>query len=179
MGPRRMSRRLGALQCGVCISNPGDLEAGEAGHLTFECRNFVRVDPQKDIVLDVSSTSSEEESEDDVPVQRTEKLGRSKGSHDDSKDGRKGRHKLKKSSDRKSRKRSNSSSDDATKKKKKRSTSYSSSDEEQSGKKKKVKSQKKKSKKSKKEHGKSKKKQKKRKEASSSSSSTSESSDTD
>lgn len=31
-----------------------------AGHLTFECRNFVRVDPRKDIVLDVSSTSSEE-----------------------------------------------------------------------------------------------------------------------
>lgn len=48
-----------------------------AGHLTFECRNFVRVDPQKDIVLDVSSTSSEE-SEDDIPVpQRSEKLGRS------------------------------------------------------------------------------------------------------
>lgn len=44
-----------------------------AGHLTFECRNFVRVDPQKDIVLDVSSTSSEE-SEDDAPVQYSEKL---------------------------------------------------------------------------------------------------------
>lgn len=48
-----------------------------AGHLTFECRNFVRVDPQKDIVLDVSSTSTEE-SEDDIPVpQHSEKLGRS------------------------------------------------------------------------------------------------------
>lgn len=44
-----------------------------AGHLTFECRNFVKVDPQKDIVLDVSSTSSEE-SEDDAPqFQRSEK----------------------------------------------------------------------------------------------------------
>ncbi|KAJ4943738.1 hypothetical protein JOQ06_006236, partial [Pogonophryne albipinna] len=107
-GPNKDNIRAGCKKCGY------------PGHLTFECRNFVRVDPQKDIVLDVSSTSSEEESEDDVPVQRTEKLGRSKGSHDDSKDGRKGRHKLKKSSDRKSRKRSNSSSDDATKKKKKR-----------------------------------------------------------
>ncbi|KAI4828874.1 hypothetical protein KUCAC02_022946, partial [Chaenocephalus aceratus] len=56
----------------------GCKKCGYPGHLTFECRNFVRVDPQKDIVLDVSSTSSEEESEDDVPVQRTEKLGRSK-----------------------------------------------------------------------------------------------------
>lgn len=50
-----------------------------AGHLTFECRNFVRVDPQKDIVLDVSSTSSEESEEDEPVVQRTEKLGRSRG----------------------------------------------------------------------------------------------------
>lgn len=51
-----------------------------AGHLTFECRNFVRVDPQKDIVLDVSSTSTEE-SEDDIPVpQNREKLARS-GQH--------------------------------------------------------------------------------------------------
>lgn len=29
MGPRTMSRRLGALQCGISISNPSDLEAGE------------------------------------------------------------------------------------------------------------------------------------------------------
>lgn len=47
-----------------------------AGHLTFECRNFVRVDPQKDIVLDVSSTSTEE-SEEDIPAeQQNEKPGR-------------------------------------------------------------------------------------------------------
>jgi hypothetical protein len=37
-----------------------------AGHLTFQCRNFVQVDPQKDIVLDVSSTSSESDDEDFV-----------------------------------------------------------------------------------------------------------------
>lgn len=46
-----------------------------AGHLTFECRNFVRVDPQKDIVLDVSSTSSEESEEDVAAAQQNEKLG--------------------------------------------------------------------------------------------------------
>ncbi|KAG8131061.1 hypothetical protein E2320_017582 [Naja naja] len=37
-----------------------------AGHLTFECRNFLRVDPKRDIVLDVSSTSSEESEEEEV-----------------------------------------------------------------------------------------------------------------
>ncbi len=31
-----------------------------AGHLTYECRNFLRADPTKDIHLDISSTSSEE-----------------------------------------------------------------------------------------------------------------------
>ena len=48
-----------------------------AGHLTFECRNFVRVDPQKDIVLDVSSTSSEESEEDLPEASRDDKQGRS------------------------------------------------------------------------------------------------------
>ncbi|KAJ0065038.1 hypothetical protein NL108_001034, partial [Boleophthalmus pectinirostris] len=47
------------------------------GHLTFECRNFIRVDPQKDIVLDVSSTSTEE-SEDDEPVQINERQRKGK-----------------------------------------------------------------------------------------------------
>ena len=30
-----------------------------AGHFTYQCRNFTRVNPSQDIVLDVSSTSSE------------------------------------------------------------------------------------------------------------------------
>ncbi|XP_034386293.1 protein SREK1IP1 [Cyclopterus lumpus] len=165
-GPNKDNIRAGCKKCGY------------PGHLTFECRNFVRVDPQKDIVLDVSSTSSEESEEDDVPAaQGNEKLGRSRGSRHNENDGRKGRHKRKKSGDRKSRKRSNSSSDEATKKKKKCSSSHSSSDEEERGKKKKVKSRKKKSKKTKKEHGKQqKKRQKKRKQESSSSPSASSSS---
>ena len=34
-----------------------------AGHLTFQCRNFVKADPSKDVVLDVSSTSSDSSDE--------------------------------------------------------------------------------------------------------------------
>ncbi|MBN3277432.1 SR1IP protein, partial [Polyodon spathula] len=43
----------------------GCKKCGYPGHLTFECRNFVRVDPKKDIVLDVSSTSSEDSDEEE------------------------------------------------------------------------------------------------------------------
>ena len=41
------------------------------GHLTFQCRNFVRVDPKKDVVVDVSSTSSEDDSDKEVSVSST------------------------------------------------------------------------------------------------------------
>ncbi|KAJ8954899.1 hypothetical protein NQ318_016838 [Aromia moschata] len=34
-------------------------KCGYAGHLTYQCRNFIKVDPNKEIVLDVSSTSSD------------------------------------------------------------------------------------------------------------------------
>jgi len=37
-----------------------------AGHLTFECRNVIRLDASKDVVLDVSSTSSDESSDDQL-----------------------------------------------------------------------------------------------------------------
>ena len=33
------------------------------GHLTFQCRNFLKADPQKDIVLDIDSTSSDSDDE--------------------------------------------------------------------------------------------------------------------
>ncbi|XP_029637755.2 CAX-interacting protein 4 [Octopus sinensis] len=39
-------------------------KCGYAGHLTFQCRNFIKADPRKDVLLDVSSTSSE--SSDDI-----------------------------------------------------------------------------------------------------------------
>uniref|UniRef100_A0A8C6W0H8 Protein SREK1IP1 n=1 Tax=Nothobranchius furzeri TaxID=105023 RepID=A0A8C6W0H8_NOTFU len=144
----------------------GCKKCGYPGHLTFECRNFVRVDPQKDIVLDVSSTSSEE-SEDDGPLILKDLkcfLGFTKASN----------YYLKFRS-------YSSSSDGGTKKKKKRSRSSSSSDEEERRKKKKL-SRKKKSKKNKKEHGKHhkmKEKKRKHKSSSSSSSTSGESSDSD
>ncbi|XP_018424833.1 PREDICTED: protein SREK1IP1, partial [Nanorana parkeri] len=48
----------------------GCKKCGYPGHLTFECRNFLRVDPQRDIVLDVSSTSSgDSDEEDEIPTQ--------------------------------------------------------------------------------------------------------------
>uniref|UniRef100_A0A8D2J4T4 Protein SREK1IP1 n=1 Tax=Varanus komodoensis TaxID=61221 RepID=A0A8D2J4T4_VARKO len=44
----------------------GCKKCGYPGHLTFECRNFLRVDPKRDIVLDVSSTSSEDTEEEEL-----------------------------------------------------------------------------------------------------------------
>ncbi|CAG5055163.1 unnamed protein product [Parnassius apollo] len=44
-------------------------KCGYAGHLTFQCRNFIKVDPNKEIVLDVSSTSSDSEDEYATPLQ--------------------------------------------------------------------------------------------------------------
>ncbi|KAK9695410.1 hypothetical protein QE152_g32585 [Popillia japonica] len=40
-------------------ARPACKKCGYAGHLTFQCRNFIKVDPNKEILLDVSSTSSE------------------------------------------------------------------------------------------------------------------------
>ncbi|XP_022832798.1 protein SREK1IP1-like [Spodoptera litura] len=49
-------------------------KCGYVGHLTFQCRNFLKVDPNKEIVLDVSSTSSGTEEEDiATPLQRLQK----------------------------------------------------------------------------------------------------------
>ncbi|KAL0628215.1 Protein SREK1IP1 [Plecturocebus cupreus] len=44
------------------------------GHLTFECRNFLRVDPKRDIVLDVSSTSSEDSDEENEELNKLQAL---------------------------------------------------------------------------------------------------------
>lgn len=47
--PQNKDVRVGCKKCGY------------PGHLTYQCRNFIKVDPNKDIVLDVSSTSSEDD----------------------------------------------------------------------------------------------------------------------
>merc|ERR1712156_875935 len=41
---------------------------GYPGHLTFQCRNFIKLDPIKDVVLDVSSTSSDSEDDYSTPL---------------------------------------------------------------------------------------------------------------
>merc|ERR1711874_513846 len=41
---------------------------GYPGHFTYECRNFVKLDQQKELVLDISSCSSDSEDETDTPI---------------------------------------------------------------------------------------------------------------
>lgn len=53
--------RFASASCGKEGARPACKKCGYAGHLTYQCRNFIRIDPNKDIVLDVSSTSSESE----------------------------------------------------------------------------------------------------------------------
>lgn len=42
---------------------PACKKCGYPGHFTYQCRNFLQINPHKDIVLDISSTSSESEEE--------------------------------------------------------------------------------------------------------------------
>lgn len=44
---------------------PACKKCGYPGHFTYQCRNFLKVNPNKDIVLDISSTSSETESDEE------------------------------------------------------------------------------------------------------------------
>ncbi|XP_045455729.1 protein SREK1IP1-like [Melitaea cinxia] len=118
-------------------------KCGYAGHLTFQCRNFIKVDPNKEIVLDVSSTSSDSEEEYATPLQTLREAELRQ----------KLQEKLQKAKEKKKskkRKRSRSSSTSSTS-----SSSSTSSDSSNSDKRKKRKHKKKK--KSKKSHKKSKK----------------------
>lgn len=47
---------------------PACKKCGYAGHLTYQCRNFLKIDPNKAIVLDVSSTSSDTEDDYTTPL---------------------------------------------------------------------------------------------------------------
>lgn len=119
----------------------GCKKCGYPGHLTFECRNFLRVDPQRDIVLDVSSTSSEDsDEEDDIPA-------KPQLSADKKKEVEVNKKKLKKKKAK-------------TKSKKQKKRSYSSSDSEDGPKAKKSKSHKKEKKPKKEKHHKKGKKKK-------------------
>ncbi|XP_013191810.1 protein SREK1IP1 [Amyelois transitella] len=126
-------------------------KCGYAGHLTFQCRNFIKVDPNKEIVLDVSSTSSDSEEEYATPLQSLREAELKQ----------KLQEKLKKAKEKKKskkRKRSRSSSTSSSTSTSSSSTSSDSSESE-SEKRKKHKKKKSKSKKSKKskEHKKSRK----------------------
>ncbi|CAH2237653.1 protein SREK1IP1-like [Pararge aegeria] len=123
-------------------------KCGYAGHLTFQCRNFIKVDPNKEIVLDVSSTSSDSEVEYATPLQTLREAELRQKLEEKLKNA-----KQKKKS--KKRKRSRSSSTSSTSSSS--SSSSSSSDSEASVSRKKKRKHKKKSKKSKKSHKKSKK----------------------
>eukprot|EP01137_Pigoraptor_chileana_P003223 Opistho-2@43109 len=45
-------------------------KCGQIGHLTFQCMNFIRVDPKKEVHLDISSTSSSDTSDSDDGARR-------------------------------------------------------------------------------------------------------------
>ncbi|XP_070375784.1 protein SREK1IP1, partial [Equus asinus] len=116
------------------------------GHLTFECRNFLRVDPKRDIVLDVSSTSSEESDEENEELNKLQALQEKRINEEEEKKKAKSKEKIK------------------LKKKRKRSYSSSSTEEDTSKQKKQKyqKKEKKKEKKNKSKKGKHHKKEKKR-----------------
>ncbi|KAJ3660964.1 hypothetical protein Zmor_005390 [Zophobas morio] len=102
-------------------------KCGYAGHLTYQCRNFIKVDPNKEIVLDVSSTSSETDQEYLTPltelrekelVEKLKKKRRKKKKKSEKKSKRKRKH-----SSTESESDSDTDSSDREKKKKKRQRS--------------------------------------------------------
>lgn len=99
-------------------------KCGYAGHLTYQCRNFLKVDPNKEIVLDVSSTSSESDMDYITPLTEIRK----KELKEKSKKHKKKKHKKKKKSSRKSE--SSREDDIADTKKRKHDSSEDSSDDE-------------------------------------------------
>lgn len=59
-----------------CIFNHHGFFFSPAGHLTFQCRNFIKADPNKEVLLDVSSTSSDSSDVDFVSPLTQLKKGR-------------------------------------------------------------------------------------------------------
>ncbi|XP_049880241.1 protein SREK1IP1-like [Pectinophora gossypiella] len=119
-------------------------KCGYAGHLTFQCRNFIKVDPNKEIVLDVSSTSSDSEEEYATPLQSLREAELRQKLQEKLR-------KAKEKKEKKKRKRSKSSSSSSSTSSSS-SSSSTSSDSSESEKERKKKHKKKKSKKSKKSH---------------------------
>ncbi|XP_003705571.1 uncharacterized protein LOC100879421 [Megachile rotundata] len=87
---------------------PACKKCGYAGHLTYQCRNFIKVDPNKEIVLDVSSTSSDSDENYVTPLTELREKELKKKLQESKK-----KHKEKKSKKSKKRKKSESSDDES------------------------------------------------------------------
>lgn len=133
---------------------PACKKCGYAGHLTYQCRNFIKIDPNKAIVLDVSSTSSDTE-EDNYTTPLT--LLRDEELRSKLKEIKKKSKKKKKKKKRKHKEDSSDSEEESPKKRRKNSSSEEDSECERD--KKKKHKHKKKKKKCKTKHKKSKKSQ--------------------
>jgi hypothetical protein len=107
-------------------------KCGYPGHLTYQCRNFIKVDPNQDIVLDVSSTSSEDDEYITPLIQLRDEELKAKLKELEEKKARMKAKKRKRSSDRsekhKKKRRKEKKKKHKKEKKKKRSSSDSSSD---------------------------------------------------
>ncbi|KAM9680204.1 protein SREK1IP1 isoform 3-T4 [Dama dama] len=104
-----MSPTLSPLEPGLLSSGcnkdsvrAGCKKCGYPGHLTFECRNFLRVDPKRDIVLDVSSTSSEESDEENEELNKLQALQEKRINEEEEKKKAKSKEKIKLKKKRKS-----------------------------------------------------------------------------
>ncbi|XP_054942564.1 protein SREK1IP1 isoform X2 [Physeter macrocephalus] len=96
----------------------GCKKCGYPGHLTFECRNFLRVDPKRDIVLDVSSTSSEESDEENEELNKLQALQEKRINEEEEKKKAKSKEKIKLKKKRKRSYSSSSTEEDTSKQKK-------------------------------------------------------------
>lgn len=86
-------------------------KCGYSGHLTFQCRNFLKTDPNQEILLDVSSTSSDSDLEYLTPLTDLRKTELEQGLKEE-------KDKIKKKSSKKSKHKKHSKSKKHHKKKK-------------------------------------------------------------
>lgn len=108
---------------------PACKKCGYAGHLTYQCRNFIKVDPNKEIVLDVSSTSSDSDENYVTPLtelrekELKKKLQEAKKKHKDKKSKKKSKKRKRSESDNESETEVSSDEDKKHKHKKKKKKS--------------------------------------------------------
>ncbi|XP_008178266.1 protein SREK1IP1 [Acyrthosiphon pisum] len=101
-------------------ARPACKKCGYSGHLTFQCRNFIKIDPNKDIVLDVSSTSSDPEEDYVTPLVQLREIELASKLKQAASKKKKKKKKKKKSKKRKHNTTDSESSDDDTAERKKK-----------------------------------------------------------